>query len=186
MRAKLGLVWVLLFVVATPGPAPAATPPASMSVVDFFHLLCDAKKLHLETPDRASLLSKKNGAVVDVPNGYLRTHGDGAQPTYTLALFRRPDQSPVVAVVDDGADPFFEDLTIFTLDDQGRPVDITKKAWPLKLPKDGVEGPITRYYLPRYGRTITVVVQPADLSPSFAHRASVAWVKDRFIVEPEE
>jgi hypothetical protein len=31
-----------------------------------------------------------------------------------------------------------------------------------------------------------VVVQPADLSPSFAHRASVAWVKDRFIVEPEE
>jgi hypothetical protein len=126
MRAKLGLVWVLLFVVATPGPAPAATPPASMSVVDFFHLLCDAKKLHLETPDRAWLLSKKNGAVVDVPNGYLRTHGDGAQPTYTLALFRRPDQSPVVAVVDDGADPFFEDLTIFTLDDQGRPVEITK------------------------------------------------------------
>lgn len=176
---------MLLLVLATLAPAVAAAP-TSLSIVDFFHLLCDAKKLDLITPDRSGLLDPKKGAIIDLQNGYLRTHGDGGQATYTLALFRRPDQSPVVVIVDHGADPFFEDLKIYTFDAQGKPVHITKKAWPLKLPKDGTNGPITRYHLPRYGRTIVVVTQPADLSDVFHYQASVAWIKDRFVIEPND
>lgn len=111
--------------------------------MDFFHLLCDTEKINLIITDRASLLDTKKGAIIDLPNGYLHTHGDGAQPAYTLALFRRPDQSPVFVIVDHGPDPYFEDLKVYTLDPMGKPTDITNKAWPLKRPKDGSDGPIT-------------------------------------------
>lgn len=180
---RLALLWLLML---APLAQAHAAAPSSVSVVDFFHLLCDARKLDLIISDRSWLLDPKKGAIIDLPNGYLRTHGDGGQATYTLALFRRPDQSPVVVIIDNHADPFFEELQVYTLDSKGRPVDVTKKLWPLKLPKDGANGPITRYHLPRYGRTIAVVTQPADLSDVFHFQASVAWNKDRFVIEPND
>lgn len=176
----------LLLAIATLVPARAAElkHPETASILDIFHVLCDHQIVFVEG-SRADLIDPKNGAIVDTTNGYLDVRGDGAQLHYTLALFRRPDRSPVVAVTYMYDIQANEKIRLYAFDSKGRPEDITVQAWPLKIPPNDEKDYAPHFILPRYGRTITVLCQHMDTGAVSAHLGSFAWVKDRFIVEPQ-
>jgi hypothetical protein len=63
-----------------------------MTVVDYFLRLPDKT---LEAPSRAWL---GNAQVIDKQNGYISIAGDGAQPSFQVALFRYRDGRPLLAL----------------------------------------------------------------------------------------
>src|SRR5438046_10721822 len=69
-----------------------AADEKKMTVVDYFLLLPDKT---LEAPPRAWL---GNAQVIDRQNGYISITGDGAQPSFQVALFRYRDGCPLLAL----------------------------------------------------------------------------------------
>ncbi len=96
-------------------PAAAQKPPKT--VVDFF-LLLPHKYFELEpdTPRQRLDWLRRNLGTVDVPHGYLRMPGDGAQISLTVCLFKRTDGSYLAAVgsndTDDGVSGSFVDYLL--------------------------------------------------------------------------
>src|SRR5260370_42507781 len=69
-----------------------AADERKMTVVDYFLRL---PKDSLETPAREWL---QNCGVIDKQNGYMRCTGDGAQPSFQVALFRYRDGRPLLVL----------------------------------------------------------------------------------------
>ncbi len=69
-----------------------AADERKMTVVDYFLRLPDKT---LEAPPRAWL---GNAQVIDKQNGYISITGDGAQPSFQVALFRYRDGRPLPRV----------------------------------------------------------------------------------------
>jgi len=69
-----------------------AADERKMTVVDYFLRLPDKT---LEAPPRAWL---GNAQVIDKQNGYISITGDGAQPSFQVALFRYRDGRPLLAL----------------------------------------------------------------------------------------
>ena len=65
-----------------------AADERKMTVVDYFLRLPDKT---LEAPPRVWL---GNAQVIDKQNGYISIAGDGAQPSFQVALFRYRDPGP--------------------------------------------------------------------------------------------
>jgi hypothetical protein len=126
-----------------------------LTVVDYYLLLPEKT---FETPARGWL---KNATIVDKQNGYISVTGDGAQPSFEVALFRYRDGRPLVAICEgelEGDDrvtlQFFElgpdgrmhkvPRTIFPTGDQWSSGEYNKKYEDF------------RFELPRHGRTVLV------------------------------
>lgn len=179
----LPLLLLSLAAIVVPARAADLQNPATASILDIFHVLCDHQIVFVEG-SRAQLIDPKHGAIIDTANGYIDVSGDGAQMHYTLALFRKPDRSPIVALTAIYDIQANEKIHLYAFDSQGRPKEVTAQAWPLKIAPGGAKDTAPHFILPRYGRTITVLRQHMDTGAVSACLGRVAWVKDRFIVEP--
>ena len=69
-----------------------AADEKKMTIVDYYLLLPDKT---FETPARDWL---NNATVIDKQNGYMSITGDGAQPSFEVALFRYRDGRPLPAI----------------------------------------------------------------------------------------
>lgn len=107
--------------------------------------------------DRQKLLTEakrgKSGSIYDLNNGYLKLiRGGDLCPTYEVAIFNRPQASPLVAL--NISCTIGDDLKIFD-PDRGWQV-VTKSVLPINLAPDRNLDYIVTVVLPRVGRTIQV------------------------------
>jgi hypothetical protein len=121
-----------------------------VTIVDYFQRL-PAGALE-ETAERMwAFVQRMPGAVVDVPNGYIRCPGDGAQGDFELALFRYTDDRPLLALCQ--GEPGEKDywyLHFYERDAEGRLHKVDRA-----ILRPGNE-PGRKFELPRQGRTIVV------------------------------
>lgn len=131
----------------------AGAEAGRMKVTDYFLRLPEK---YFEAPPAAwlRLLRSPGGGVYDPANGYLKCVGDGAQPSFEVALFRWRDDRPLLAVCSgelEGSDSKY--LEFFELGPDGK-MRLAKRAiFPVK---DGNEGGNRTFELPRHGRTVVV------------------------------
>jgi hypothetical protein len=97
-----------------------------MTVVDYYLLLPEKT---FETPARDWL---HNATVLDKENGYMSVSGDGAQPSFEVALFRYRDGRPLLAVCQgelEGDDRV--NLNFYVLGANGRMHTASRKIFPI-------------------------------------------------------
>jgi len=151
-----------------------------MTVVDYFLRLPDKT---LEAPPRAWL---GNAQVIDKQNGYISIAGDGAQPSFQVALFRYrdPARAGLLALCSgelEGDDSVT--LDFFELGSDGKMHKASRRIFPIG---DGwSSGEYDKKYedfrfeLPRHGRT--VLVRSAK-TKKVLHK--VTWNGEKFVEEP--
>lgn len=143
---------ILVLTVGLSHPA-AGAEAGRMTVTDYFLRLPEK---YFEAPPAAwlRLLRSPGGGVYGPTNGYLKCMGDGAQPSFEVALFRWRDGRPLLAVCSgelEGPDSKY--LEFFELGTDGK-MHLAKRAiFPVK---DGKEGGSRSFELPRHGRTVLV------------------------------
>jgi hypothetical protein len=155
-------------------PAPISE---HQTIVDYFLLLPDKT---FETPARDWL---NNATVLDKENGYMSVSGDGAQPSFEVALFRYRDGRPLLAICSgelEGDDRV--SLEFFELGANGKMHKAPRKIFPIcdswssgdydKKYED------FRFELPRHGRTVLI---RSTKTKKILHK--VTWGDDRFIEE---
>jgi len=148
-----------------------------MTVVDYYLLLPDKT---FETPARHWL---KNASVIDKQNGYISISGDGAQPSFELALFRYRDGRPLLALCEgelEGDNSVT--LNFYELGRDGKMQSAPRKIFPVgdAWSKGGDEPQLQSWYfeLPRHGRTVLV----RDVkTKKIVHR--VTWDGEKFALE---
>ncbi len=105
--------------------------------------------------DRQKLLTeaKQSGGIYDLNNGYLKLiRGGDLCPTYEVAIFNRPQASPLVAL--NISCTIGDDVKIFD-PDRGWEI-VTKSVLPVNLSPDPNMAYTVTVNLPRVGRTIEV------------------------------
>jgi len=150
-----------------------------VSIVDYFLLLPDDT---LETRPRHWI---HNATVVDKKNGYMSVSGDGAQPSFDVALFRYRDGRPLLAVCQadlESDDSRCVSMEFFELGVDGKMQKTDRKIFPVRDQWDSGEQNKKyedfRFILPRQGRT--VLVRSAK-TKEILHK--VTWNGERFIEE---
>jgi hypothetical protein len=150
-----------------------------VSILDYFLLLPDDA---LETPTRHW---RQYANVIDKKNGFMSVQGDGAQPSFQVALFRYKDRRPLLAVCQD--DEEFEgegcaSVQFFDLGPDGRMKKLDRKIFPVRDEFDSGEQNIKyqdfRFIFPRQGRT--VLVRSAK-TKKILHK--VTWNGEKFVEE---
>jgi hypothetical protein len=129
--------------------------PERPSIIEYYLLL---PKDTFETRPRDWL----HNAKVDKENGYMDVSGDGAQPSFQVALFRYRDGRPLLAVCQgelEGDDSLI--LQFFEMGADGKMHKAPRSIFPigdaLVLTKDEqLEYEGWQFQLPRHGRTIVV------------------------------
>ena len=154
-----------------------AADKKKMTVVDYYLLL---PKDTFETPPKDWL---QNARVIDKENGYLSITGDGAQPSFEVALFRYRDGRPLLAICEgelEGNDSVT--LEFFELGADGRMQKVSRKIFPIGDQWGSGEYDSKykdcRFELPRRGRTVLVRSQK---SGKILHR--VSWNGEKFVEE---
>src|ERR1700747_1956798 len=146
----------------------------TMTVVDYYLLLPEKT---FETPARDWL---QNATVIDKQNGYMSVTGDGAQPSFEVALFRYRDGRPLLAICAgelEGDDSVA--LEFFELGADGRMHKVSRQIFPIG--DEWSSGDYDKKYedfrfqLPRHGRT--VLVRSAK-TKKILHR--VTWSGEKF------
>jgi hypothetical protein len=172
--------------VGTPTPAPSKPSDSPRTVRDHFALLPDEYFL-LEGCERASDPNcdraraeylKTFLEVEDVRNGYLKAGCDGAQSCLTMALFKRPDSTYLVAV-----------NTTHEMMDDYHFLEYSGGTW-----RDVSAGVVPEYdrrkmyELPRYGTTVRVfakkIVEETDdymISSKGRFLYDLDWRDGRFV-----
>ena len=128
--------------------AAQSSPPKT--VLDYY-LLLPEKYFEANKEQRVKwMLAPRNGAVVDIKNGYIYAAGDGAQTPIYVCLFKRPYGLPLVAVKSHEPDTRdYTHLDFYELKN-GTLVEVKKGVLPVKINGD------FKYEMPRYGTTINV------------------------------
>jgi hypothetical protein len=152
-----------------------AADEKKMTIVDYYLLLPDKT---FETPASNWL---KNASVIDKQNGYMSVSGDGAQPSFEVALFRYRDGRPLLAVCEgelEGDDSMT--LSFYELGRDGKMHPAPRKIFPVgdAWSKGGEEPQPQSWYfdLPRNGRTVLV----RNLkTKKVVHR--VTWNGEKFV-----
>ena len=147
-----------------------------MTVVDYYLLLPEKT---FETPAQDWL---QNATVVDKENGYMSVTGDGAQPSFEVALFRYRDGRPLLAVCEGELEG--DDLVIinfYRLGADGRMEKASRRIFPIEDRWSGGadEPDLSRnwyFELPRHGRTVLV---RSLKTKKVLHR--VNWNGEKFI-----
>lgn len=149
-------------------PAIVKAARESASIVDYFLLL---PKEEFEAPPLAWL--DHNARVIDKENGYISVTGDGAQPSFEVALFRYRDGRPLIGLCSGELEgPDSVDLKFFESGGDGKMHERSRNIFPIAR-SDGL-----KYDLPRAGRTIVV----RNLKTGkILHR--VSWNGERFIAD---
>lgn len=151
-----------------------------MTVVDYFLRLPDKT---LEAPPRAWL---GNAQVIDKQNGYISIAGDGAQPSFQVALFRYrdPARAGLLALCSgelEGDDSVT--LDFFELGSDGKMHKASRRIFPIGDRWSSGEYDKKyedfRFELPRHGRT--VLVRSAK-TKKVLHK--VTWNGEKFVEEP--
>ena len=146
-------------------------------MVDYYLLLPEKT---FEAPARLWL---QNATVIDKQNGYISVSGDGAQPSFEVALFRYRDGRPLLAICEgelEGDDRV--SLEFFELGEDGKMHKAPRKIFPIsdqwasEEPDKKYED--FRFELPRRGRT--VVVRSAK-TKKILHK--VTWNGEKFVEE---
>lgn len=134
-----------------------AADEKKMTVVDYFLLLPDKT---LEAPPHAWL---GNAQAIDRQNGYISIAGDGAQPSFQVALFRYrdPARAGLLALCSgelEGDDSVT--LDFFELGSDGKMHKATRRVFPIGDRWSSAEYESKyedlQFELPRQGRTILV------------------------------
>jgi hypothetical protein len=151
------------------------TDAKKMTVVDYYLLLPEKT---FETPARDWL---HNATIVDKQNGYMSVAGDGAQPSFEVALFRYRDGRPLLAICEgelEGDDRVT--LEFFELDPDGRMHKVSRKIFPTgdhwSSGEYNKKYEDFRFELPRHGRT--VLVRSAK-TKKVLHK--VTWNGEKFV-----
>ena len=138
-------------------PAIVKTEAEPVSIVDYFLLLPD------DTLELRPRHWRYNATVVDKKNGYISESGDGAQPSFEVALFRYRDGRPLLAVCQaelESDDPRCVSVEFFDLGEDGKMKKIDRKIFPVRDQWDSGEQNKKyedfRFIFPRQGRTILV------------------------------
>ncbi|HEY8563029.1 MAG TPA: hypothetical protein VIL74_21815 [Pyrinomonadaceae bacterium] len=113
--------------------------------------------------------------IEDAENGYWKSGCDGAQSCLTMALFKRPDASYVVALkveFEMGTDNYFLEYK------NGRWYDVSRTAVP-NFSKDNI------YELPREGTTVEVFAEEKtdDIPERGKKLYSLVWKNGKFSVK---
>ena len=127
-------------------PAIVKADKEATSIVDYYLLL---PKEDFEAPPLAWL--DHNAKVVDKENGYISITGDGAQPSFDVALFKFRDGRPLLAVCSgelEGDDSV--NLKFYQLGPDKRMHEAPRTIFPI------ADSEKLKYDLPRQGRTIVV------------------------------
>jgi len=157
-----------------------AADQKKLTVVDYYLLL---PKDTFETPPKDWL---QNARVIDKENGYLSITGDGAQPSFDVALFRYRDGRPLLAICQgelEGDDRVT--LGFFELGADGRMLKVSRKIFP--IPDAWSSGDYEKKYedfrfeLPRHGRAILV---RSAKSKKVLHK--VTWNGEKFVQEQRD
>ena len=148
-----------------------------MTVVDYYLLLPDKT---FETPARNWL---NNASVIDKQNGYISISGDGAQPSFDVALFRYRDGRPLLAICSgelEGDDSV--GLEFFELGAGGKMHKASRKIFPIgdrwRSGEYDKKYEDFRFELPRHGRT--ALVRSAK-TKKILHK--VTWNGEKFVAE---
>jgi hypothetical protein len=154
-----------------------AADERKMTVVDYFLRLPDKT---LEAPPRAWL---GNAQVIDKQNGYISITGDGAQPSFQVALFRYrdPARAGLLALCSgelEGDDSVT--LDFFELGADGKMHKSPRKTFPIgDAWSNGTDEPQPQswyFELPRQGRTVLV---RSLKTKKILHR--VTWNGEKFV-----
>src|SRR5437588_1518941 len=152
-----------------------AADKKKMTVVDYYLLL---PKDTFETPPKDWL---QNARVIDKENGYLSITGDGAQPSFEVALFRYRNGRPLLAICEgelEGDNRVM--LDFFELGADRKMHKASRKIFPIgdqwSSGDHDARYEDLRFELPRRGRT--VLVRSAK-SKKILHR--VTWDGEKFV-----
>jgi hypothetical protein len=162
-----GLLFFSLIAQRSPAPImePAVSPLQAgdgkkLTVVDYFLRLPD-KTFEGSAAGWLRFLKQPKCGAIDVANGYLNCTGDGAQPSFDLALFRYRDGRPLLALCSgelEGDDSVL--LSFFELGADGKMHEAPRKIFPVgdAWSNGGEEPQPQNWYfdLPRQGRTVLV------------------------------
>jgi hypothetical protein len=151
-----------------------AADEKKMTVVDYFLLLPDKT---LETPARDWL----GNAKIDKQNGYMDVAGDGAQPSFEVALFRYRDGRPLLALCEGELEGDNRvTLNFYELSANGRMQSVSRKIFPISDSWSSGDYDEKyadfRFELPRHGRTILV---RSAKTKKILHK--VAWNGEKFV-----
>ncbi len=142
---------LLLFLALSTLPLPVQASEAKRTVVDYY-LLLPKDTFEGSAAEWLKFLRQPSCGVVDLKNGYMSCTGDGAQPSFEVALFRHSDGRPLLALctgeLEGDASVY---LTFYELGPDGKMHALPSSFFPVK------ESPShLRFDLPRQGRTIRV------------------------------
>jgi hypothetical protein len=152
--------------------------PERVTILDYYLLL---PKDTFETPARQWL---HNATVVDKENGYMSVGGDGAQPSFEVALFRYRDGRPLLAVCEgelEGDDRVI--INFYRLGADGRMEKASRRIFPIEDRWSGGadEPDLSRnwyFELPRRGRAVLV---RSLKTKKVLHK--VTWNGEKFVEE---
>jgi hypothetical protein len=151
----------------------SAGEPDRLTVADYFQKL-PADVFEVPAPQLwrwVQQMERGKHAVIDLPNGYIRCEGDGAQGDFTVVLFRYNDGQALIAVCQgEPAETDFWFLHFYKMAPNGKMEEVPRKIFPLP-DKDQ-----QKYTLPRQGRTVVV----SD-TKSGKVRARFTWDGTRFV-----
>ncbi|HEX8078061.1 MAG TPA: hypothetical protein VF511_09625 [Chthoniobacterales bacterium] len=153
-----------------------------VSIVDYF-LLLPAEQF--EGPPSVWLRHARSGGgnfyrcdvasrerYVDEKNGYMKCPGDGAQPSFEVALFRHRDGRPLLALCSGELEgPDSVSLEFFELGADGKMHETKRSIFPVGDSKDNQ----WQFQLPREGRTVVVRARKGG---KILH--NVTWNGERF------
>ena len=125
-----------------------------MTVVDYYLLL--PRDYFEGTPaDWLRFLKQPKCGIVDPANGYMSCIGDGAQPSFEIALFHYRDRRPLLAVcLGELEGPHSVFFDFFEMGSDGKMHKTRRSIFPVADAGNG-EGN-WRFELPRQGRTVLV------------------------------
>jgi hypothetical protein len=168
---------ILVAIISALSLSLRAADEKKMTIVDYYLLLPDKT---FETPARNWL---NNASVIDKQNGYMSVSGDGAQPSFEVALFRYRDGRPLLAICSgelEGDDSVA--LEFFELGADGKMHKASRRMFPIGDQWSSGEYDKKyedfRFELPRHGRTILV---RSAKSKKVLHK--VTWTGEKFVVE---
>ncbi|HEX4639481.1 MAG TPA: hypothetical protein VH170_08340 [Chthoniobacterales bacterium] len=173
---RLSILLVATFSITFAQRLPAQTS-GHQTIVDYYLMLPNKT---FETPARDWL---NNATVIDKQNGYMRVTGDGAQPSFEVALFRYRDGRPLLAVCEgelEGDDRV--NVKFYELGRDGKMRNASRRIFPIS--DSWSTGDYNdkyadyRFELPRHGRT--VLVRSAK-TKKILHK--VTWNGEKFVQE---
>lgn len=130
------------------------------SVLDYFQL---RPEKYFESPDVRTQWIQHTSNIIDIANGYLYLHGDGAQPSLIVCLFKTIDKTYLIGVHAEGSDN--NELNFYRYTEQ-QWQDVTEQVLPSKINDKFLhefarhEATNSNYEytleMPRHGTTITI------------------------------